>query len=164
MASDVAMSGTGDYDLPPRKKPKISELPLSSAQRASIDGMLHTFKKKGEFDALRKKAFQQYNESAQRGMFEASLRDFTGKEIDRDPLKYLKPDRRIAAPLLEGAAARSGMYGKVEEVVDGFIEQYIANAEQALRDIRRLEVGGDAADEEAHRGGKSEAAYAAEAD
>lgn len=164
MASDVAMSGTGEYDLPPRKKPKISELPLSSAQRASIDGMLHTFKKKGEFDALRKKAFQQYNESAQRGMFEASLRTFTGNEIEREPIKYLKPDRRIAAPLLEGAAARSGMYGRAEEVVDGFIEQYIANAEQALREIRRLEVGDVAAGDETRRGAKSEETYAAEAE
>ena len=63
MATDVVMSGMDgdDFELPPRKKPKISDLPLSSTHRASIDGMLHTFKKKGEFDALRKKAFQQYN-------------------------------------------------------------------------------------------------------
>ena len=45
----AAMAEDFDPELPPRKKPKISELPLSSAQRSSIDGMLHTFKKKGEF-------------------------------------------------------------------------------------------------------------------
>jgi hypothetical protein len=89
-----AMDEVSDFQLPPRKKPKTSDLPLSSAQRSSIEGMLHTFKKKGDFDSLRKKAFQQYNESAQRGMFEASLRTFTGAEIEREPFKYLRPDRR----------------------------------------------------------------------
>jgi len=164
MATDVAMSGTGEFDLPPRKKPKVSELPLSSAQHASIDGMLHTFKKKGEFDALRKKTFQQYNESAKRGMFEAALRTFTTNEIDREPVKYLKPDRRMGAPLLEGAAARANMYMQTEKDVDAYVEQYLANAEQALREIRRLEIGDEAAGEEMRRGSKSDEAYAAEAE
>lgn len=153
-----------DFVLPPRKKPKVSELPLSSAQRASIDGMLHTFKKKGDFDALRKKAFQQYNESAQRGMFEAALRKFTSDEIEREPVKYLKPDRRLAAPLLEGAAARANVYDKSQADVDNYIEQYLANAEVTLRDIRRKEIGEAAAAEEVARGTKSEETYAAEAE
>ncbi|KXL46911.1 hypothetical protein M433DRAFT_153218 [Acidomyces richmondensis BFW] len=164
MATDVAMSGTEGLELPPRKKPKVSELPLSSAQRASIDGMLHTFKKKGEFDIIRKKAFQQYNESANRGMFEAALRNFTTSEIDREPVKYLKPDRRMGAPLLEGAAARANMYTQTETDVDSYIEQYLASAEQALREIRRLEIGDEAAQEEMRRGSKSDEAYAAEAE
>ncbi|KAK5117783.1 hypothetical protein LTR85_008758 [Meristemomyces frigidus] len=166
MATDVAMPGTAAnaFELPPRKKPKVSELPLSSAQRASIDGMLHTFKKKGEFDALRKKAFQQYNESAQRGKFEAALRTFTTNEIERDPVKYLKPDRRMGAPLLEGAAARGDVYGQTEKDVDAYIDQYLASAERALREIRRKEIGDIAADDELERGNKSDEAYAAEAD
>lgn len=164
MATDVVMSGTRDFELPPRKKPKVSELPLSSAQRASIDGMLHTFKKKGEFDALRKKAFQQYNESAQRGMFEAALRTFTMTEIERDPVKYLKPDRRMGAPLLEGAAARGDVYAQTEKDVDAYIDQYLASAERALRDIRRTEIGDSAADDELERGSKSDEAYATEAE
>ncbi|KAF2764700.1 hypothetical protein EJ03DRAFT_281516, partial [Teratosphaeria nubilosa] len=152
------------YELPPRKKPKVSELPLSSAQRASVDGMLHTFKKKGEFDALRKKTFQQYNESAQRGMFEATLRTFTSTEIDREPVKYLKPDRRMGAPLLEGAAARANVYMQTEKDVDAYIDQYLETAERALRRIRRDEVGDEAAGEEQQRGNKSDEAYAAEAE
>ncbi|TKA79635.1 hypothetical protein B0A55_03436 [Friedmanniomyces simplex] len=164
MATDLAMSHTAEFDLPPRKKPKVSELPLSSAQRASIDGMLHTFKKKGEFDALRKKAFQQYNESAQRGIFEAALRAFTTTEIDRDPVKYLKPDRRMGAPLLEGAAARGDVYKRTDADIDAYIDQYLASAERALRDIRRREIGEEAADEEFERGDKSDEAYAAEAE
>ncbi|EME48306.1 hypothetical protein DOTSEDRAFT_123451, partial [Dothistroma septosporum NZE10] len=153
----------GEWELPPRKKPKISELPLSSAQRASIDSMLHTFKKKGEFDTLRKKMFQQYNESAKRGMFEASLRAFTAQEIDRDPLKYLKPDRRIAAALLEGSAARGDVYGKTEQDIDTYIDQYMQIAEQALRGIRADEVGGEQANVEYRNGLKSDGAYAEEA-
>ncbi|KAK3680158.1 hypothetical protein LTR78_000535 [Recurvomyces mirabilis] len=164
MAAYVVMSGTGDFELPARKKPKVSELPLSSAQRASIDGMLHTFKKKGEFDALRKKAFQQYNESAQRGMFEAALRTFTSNEIERDPIKYLKPDRRMGAPLLEGAAARGDVYKRTAADIDAYIDQYLASAEGALREIRRKDIGEEAAEEEMQRGCKSDEAYAAEAD
>jgi hypothetical protein len=159
-----AMDEVSDFQLPPRKKPKTSDLPLSSAQRSSIEGMLHTFKKKGDFDSLRKKAFQQYNESAQRGMFEASLRAFTGAEIEREPFKYLRPDRRLAAPLLEGAAARAEVYEKSQADVDNYIEQFLANAEETLRDIRRKEIGKAAAADEQARGVKSEEAYAAEAE
>ncbi|KAI6815921.1 hypothetical protein KC332_g10808 [Hortaea werneckii] len=155
---------TDSFQLPPRKKPKISELPLSSAQRNSIDGMLHTFKKKGEFDALRKKAFQQYNESAQRGMFEATLKTFTADEIERDPVKYLKPDRRTGAPLLEGAAARGDVYSQLENDINDYIDQFVINAESGLRDIRRKEIGDTAADDEQDRGNKSEEAYAEEAE
>lgn len=158
------MDEVADFQLPPRKKPKTSDLPLSSAQRASIEGMLHTFKKKGDFDSLRKKAFQQYNESAQRGMFEASLRTFTSDEIEREPFKYLKPDRRLAAPLLEGAAARAEVYEKSQADVDTYIEQYLANAEKTLREIRRKEIGDAAAADEQTRGLKSEEDYAAEAE
>lgn len=47
----------------PRKRFKATELPLSPTQRSVIDGLLHTFKKKGEFDTLRKKVWNQYSES-----------------------------------------------------------------------------------------------------
>lgn len=162
--NSATISVVDGFELPQRKKPKVSELPLSSAQRASIDGMLHTFKKKGEFDAIRKKAFQQYNESAQRGMFEASLRSFIGTEIERDPIKYLKPDRRIAAPLLEGAAARADIYGKTEDDINRYIDKYIADAERVLRDIRIKEIGEEAAKEEYEKGRRSDEIYAAEAE
>jgi len=52
----------GGDDGPIRKKPKISELPLSSIKRASIDSLLHVFKKKGEFDALRKRTYRQFED------------------------------------------------------------------------------------------------------
>lgn len=124
--------------------------------------MLHTFKKKGDFDSLRKKAFQQYNESAERGMFEAKLRKFTTDEIEREPLKYLRPDRRLAAPLLEGSAARAEVYEKSQADVDAYIEQFMTTAEETLRDIRRKEIGDVAAAEEQARGSKTEEEYAVE--
>lgn len=47
----------------PRKRFKTTELPLNSTQRSTIDSLLHTIKKKGEYDALRKKVWSQYAES-----------------------------------------------------------------------------------------------------
>jgi len=62
----VSAAMTGGDDGPIRKKPKISELPLSSVKRASIDSLLHVFKKKGEFDALRKKTYKQFEDGVSR--------------------------------------------------------------------------------------------------
>ena len=44
-------------------KVKTSDLPLSSAQRSTIDSLLHTIKKKGDYDALRKKVWSEYADS-----------------------------------------------------------------------------------------------------
>ena len=52
-----------DDALLTRKRFKASELPLRSSQRSIIDSILHTFKKKGEFDALRKQVWDEYSES-----------------------------------------------------------------------------------------------------
>lgn len=62
--ADVEAVRIGGDDGPLRKKPRISELPLSSVKRASIDALLHVFKKKGEFDALRKQTYKQFEEEA----------------------------------------------------------------------------------------------------
>lgn len=42
---------------------KASELPLSSAMRSAIEGLAHTFKKKGGYDAIRKQAWEKFEES-----------------------------------------------------------------------------------------------------
>lgn len=44
------------------KKFKADDLPLSSAQHASIDKLLHSFKKKGGFDSIRKKIWADFND------------------------------------------------------------------------------------------------------
>lgn len=44
----------GDAASGARKKPKIKELPTTQAQNAAIEGLVQTFRKKGQFDAIRK--------------------------------------------------------------------------------------------------------------
>jgi hypothetical protein len=46
-----------------RKKIKVSDLPITSAQRQAVDGLLHTFKKNGEFDKLRKGVYNEFAQS-----------------------------------------------------------------------------------------------------
>jgi hypothetical protein len=60
------MSFTKEPELPvepSRKKLKTSDLPLSSATRSAIEGLAHTFKKKGGYDALRKQVWEKFNAS-----------------------------------------------------------------------------------------------------
>lgn len=52
-----------------RKKLKTSDLPLTQNKRAAIEAILHTFKKKGEFDSLRKDAFNKFEQSVRRRAF-----------------------------------------------------------------------------------------------
>lgn len=49
---------SGHAGPPPRKKVKTSELPLASATRAAIEGLAHTYKKKGTYDELKTKIWQ----------------------------------------------------------------------------------------------------------
>ena len=50
----------GDSHTPARKKLKISDLPVPQPKRSAIDNLLHTFKKNGEFDTMRKAIFAQF--------------------------------------------------------------------------------------------------------
>ena len=63
MAEKRPFDAVGGLESAPRKKFKVSELPLSSSQRAAIDGLVHTIKKKGFYDTLRKQVWAQYTES-----------------------------------------------------------------------------------------------------
>lgn len=54
-----SLDGEGQAQLP-RKKLKLSDLPISQAKRAAIDNLVHTFRKKGEYDAIRKALFTQF--------------------------------------------------------------------------------------------------------
>lgn len=44
------------------KKFKTDDLPLSSTQHAVIDKLLHSFKKKGGFDSVRKQIWADFND------------------------------------------------------------------------------------------------------
>lgn len=62
----VQLEEDAHHVFAPRKKVKTSELPLSSAQRSTIDTLHHTIKKKGVYDALRKNVWSEYTESVSR--------------------------------------------------------------------------------------------------
>lgn len=53
----------------PKKKYRVADLPISASQRSAIDGLVHTVKKKGIYDALRKQIWSQYNESVRFSAF-----------------------------------------------------------------------------------------------
>ena len=48
---------------PVRKKLKTSDLPLASATRNAIEGLTHTYKKKGGYDSLRQQVWQELERS-----------------------------------------------------------------------------------------------------
>ncbi len=147
--------------LPTRKRFKTSELPLNSAQRSSVDGLLHTIKKKGEYDALRKQVWSQFAESEEKIAFTKSLHELAEAEIDRDP-SLLSRERGKAATLMQGAVDRSDIYKTVEKSLDDLIGKNIDNIIKAGREIRKVEVGEAAAAEEERRGGKTDEEYAQE--
>lgn len=70
MATDEAMEDvrTGekrssvDIESLKRKKFKAEDLPLSAAQHAAIDKLLHSFRKKGGFDSIRKTIWAEFND------------------------------------------------------------------------------------------------------
>ena len=45
-----------------RKKFKTEELPLTAAQHKAIEDLLHSFKKKGGFDHIRKKIWSEFHD------------------------------------------------------------------------------------------------------
>ena len=171
----------------PRKKFKTSDLPLNSTQRAIIDGLLHTIKKKGEYDALRKKIWSEYAESVSlilqtmfrptsvcaiglltpvsfqedKKEFNSSLNELAESETDRDP-SLLSRDRGKAATLMQGAVDRSDVYKSVELSLDKLIAAHIGHIQEAGREIRKAEAGEDIAFEEEKRGNKTDEEYAKE--
>src|SRR4051812_5814427 len=89
------------------------------------------------------------------------LEELTEAEIDRQP-NLLSKDRRNAAALVEGAAERSDVYREVEDSVDAILARFMEQTELTLRDMRRKDIGDEAAEEERIRGSKTEEDYARE--
>ena len=61
-AASATLGGPEAPKLPTRRKYKASDLPLTAAQRSSIDGLVTAVKRKGEFDSLRKRVWSQFDE------------------------------------------------------------------------------------------------------
>lgn len=51
-----------DMESLKRKKFKADDLPISASQHAAIDKLLHSFKKKGGFDSIRKQIWAEFND------------------------------------------------------------------------------------------------------
>jgi len=70
MATDQAMEDVPSNTRRPaldteslkHKKFKVDDLPLSATQHAAIDKLLHSFKKKGGFDNVRKQLWAEFND------------------------------------------------------------------------------------------------------
>ncbi len=57
----VAAPGATDaVAMPLPRKFKASDLPLPSATRTAIEGLAHSFKKKGGYDAIRKQVWEEF--------------------------------------------------------------------------------------------------------
>jgi len=163
MASATSKRPLAGDALLPRKKFKASELPVTQQQRSAVDGLLHSFKKGGQFDVIRKSAFAQFESGDAKSELVASLLSLVDAELERNPV-LLSKDRRQAAPLIEGAAERSDIYRTAETNVDKLIDVLLDNAEEKLRAIRRRDAGGDVAASEERLGAKTDEEYRRESE
>ncbi|KAI4197476.1 MAG: hypothetical protein LQ346_002990 [Caloplaca aetnensis] len=145
-----------------RKRFKTSELPLNATQRSDIDGLLHTLKKKGHYDTVRKNVWSQFIESDAKNFFKDRLTELADAEIDRDP-SLLSRDRGKAATLMQGAVDRSDVYKTVEISLDRLISAHLNHVIEAGREIRKAEIGEEAAAEEERRGAITDEEYAKDA-
>lgn len=62
----AAIEAPGEPDaaaIPAARKFKASDLPLPSATRTAIEGLAHSFKKKGGYDAIRKQVWEKFEAS-----------------------------------------------------------------------------------------------------
>ncbi|KAL8763202.1 MAG: hypothetical protein Q9184_000919 [Pyrenodesmia sp. 2 TL-2023] len=146
----------------PRRRFKTSELPLSATQRSDIDGLLHTLKKKGHYDTVRKNVWSQFVESDANNNFKDRLHELADAEIDRDP-SLLSRDRGKAATLMQGAVDRSDVYKTVEVSLDRLISAHLSHVLEAGREVRKAEIGEEAAAEEERRGAITDEEYAKDA-
>ncbi|KFY61931.1 hypothetical protein V496_04778 [Pseudogymnoascus sp. VKM F-4515 (FW-2607)] len=164
MDLDVIAPTKAESSVPerPRKKIKTSELPLSSATRSAIESLSHTFKKKGNYDALRKQVW----ETLQTSDFEPKLIESITKVAENElevNQSLLSSSRGKAAILIEGVIDRSGIYQEAEAHIKRLLEDHVGTIEDGIRAIRRDDVGEEAAAEEEARGSKTDDQYAEEA-
>ncbi|EGD97664.1 prostatic spermine-binding protein [Trichophyton tonsurans CBS 112818] len=122
-----------------RKKFKLSELPISTAQRTTIENLLYSFKKKGGFDAVRKEVWAKFNDSDAKNSFTTSLIEMAESEIE--------------------PVDRSDLHSGIEETVDAIISNHIDEILASLRKIRAQDIGQEAANAEIAKGLTTDAEY-----
>ncbi|OOQ82475.1 Arginine rich protein [Penicillium brasilianum] len=142
------------------KKFKADDLPISAAQHAAIDKLLHSFKKKGGFDSIRKQIWAEFNDGDSKTNFTNQLITLAESEIEREPA-HLSRERGKAATLIEGAVDRSDVYKNVEDSIDQLASKHLQNILNSVRAIRREEIGEEAASKEDFAGSKTDEDYEA---
>ncbi|KAL2197546.1 complex proteins associated with Set1p component shg1-domain-containing protein, partial [Corynascus similis CBS 632.67] len=145
---------------PVPRKFKASDLPLPSATRTAIEGLAHAFKKKGGYDAIRKQVWEKFEASDYEAQVTKAILEVAEQEVERNPTQLLTLERGKAAALIDGALDRGGVYQKAEEVIGALIDSRAI--EGHIRQLRRAEIGDEAAEQERIRGAKTDEEYAAE--
>ncbi|KAJ5491122.1 hypothetical protein N7539_002689 [Penicillium diatomitis] len=151
---------TPDVGLLTRKKYKPEDLPISAAQNAAIDKLLHSFKKKGGFDSIRKQIWAEFNQGDSKSRFTDQLIELAESEIEREPA-HLSRERGKAATLIEGAVDRSDVYKNVEESINALASKHLQSILDTVRAIRREDVGEEIASKEEASGSKTDDDYEA---
>ncbi|CAK7273812.1 hypothetical protein SEPCBS57363_005840 [Sporothrix epigloea] len=154
-----SLDHTSLTDVPVRSF-KASELPLSSAVRSAVEGLAHTFKKKGGYDAIRKQAWENFEASGYEEKLTKSILEIAEQEVERNPSQLLSIDRKKATALIDGALDRSGIYQRAQAAIEALIDS--SAIEKRIRELRHAEIGDEAANEEQIRGLKTDKEYAAD--
>ncbi|KAL6234472.1 complex proteins associated with Set1p component shg1-domain-containing protein [Aspergillus navahoensis] len=142
-----------------RKKFKTEELPLTAAQHKAIEDLLHSFKKKGGFDYIRKKIWSEFHDREGKAEFTRRLTEIAESEIEREP-QLLSREQGKAATLIEGAVDRSDIYKTVEKTLDALAAQHLPAIFESIQEIRRQEVGDEQATRELIAGNRTDEEYA----
>ncbi|KAL4766361.1 BOD1/SHG1 domain-containing protein [Aspergillus foveolatus] len=165
-ASEAQVNGVGvkrpSFDVErfqQRKKFKTEELPLTAAQHKAIEDLLHSFKKKGGFDHIRKKIWSEFHDGEGKAEFTRRLTEIAESEIEREP-QLLSREQGKAATLIEGAVDRSDIYKTVEKTLDALAAQHLSAIFESIQEIRRQEVGDEQATREFKAGNRTDEEYA----
>ncbi|KAK7215277.1 hypothetical protein V2G26_003280 [Clonostachys chloroleuca] len=142
------------------RKFKASELPLPSATRNAIDDLAHTFKREGDYDTIRRQAWEAFQASDYEKQITKSILEVAEQEVERNPQQLLTLDRRKGAALIDGALERKGIYHTAEGVLGQLID--VGKIEESIRGSRRAQIGDEAAEDERVRGAKTDDEYLAD--
>ncbi|RAL64808.1 hypothetical protein DID88_001405 [Monilinia fructigena] len=123
-----------------REESKDVRLPLASATRAAIEGLAHTYKKKGTYDELKTKIWQDLENGDFEEGFSRSLLNVAEEQLEKDPRQLLRLDRNKAMLLIEGAVDRAGPYQTAGARIEKLIQAYVPEIEkQRTREEERVE-------------------------
>ncbi|CAH0005212.1 unnamed protein product, partial [Clonostachys byssicola] len=157
---DVPASNGTQNEVNGSRKFKASELPLPSATRSAIGVLSHTFKREGDYDTIRRQAWEAFQASDYEKQITKSILEVAEQEVERNPQQLLTLDRRKGAALIDGALERKGIYNTAEGILGQLID--VGKIEESIRGSRRAQIGDEAAEDERVRGAKTDDEYLAD--